>query len=344
MGQDAAVQRARAPGKLESCATGTLEPYPTGWRGLVYQLNQRYRAEFDRAERLQDELDDIRASRAWRLLGWLRGLKRQWVAPSPRPCHDMEEMQPFPIVPVSKPTRSVSIIIPFRDQATLLRRCLTSLRKSTYADYDVVLVDNGSTEDGMARVLRRIRRRQRYCIVHDPEPFNFSRLCNGGAFVARGDYLLFLNNDVEVITPDWLERMLVVAQQPGIGAVGATLLYPDETLQHAGIVSRHADAGFHSERASDHCHVYRGKPAHYAGRHGELRHVRRAPAVTGACLLVRKDLFNQLGGFDERHAITFNDVDLCQRVRQRGLHVAITPHARLYHYESLSRGYCKEQP
>lgn len=336
---------------------------------LIHELNQRYRAEFDRAERLQDELNDIRASRGWRFLSWLRLMTRvvrQGVGI--RDQGSGTRMQKLGAQLLATPTElpaegRVSIIIPFRDKAILLRKCLASLRKSTYANYDVVLVDNGSVEEETTQLLRRLQGKRRYCIVHDSSPFNFSHLCNSGAFVTRGDYLLFLNNDVEVITPDWLEQMLQAAAQPDVGIVGATLLYPDGMIQHAGLARRNllqADRLAVGEAARDQkrrppsgrlgsaggsddwSHVYRGMPADYPGKHGELRHMRLAEAVTGACLLIARDLFNQLGGFDERHAITLNDVDLCLRAQQLGRCVAITPHARLYHYESLSRGYRKE--
>jgi GT2 family glycosyltransferase len=227
----------------------------------------------------------------------------------------------------------VSIIIPFRDHVNLLHRCLTSLSYSTYRPYEVLLVDNGSVDPRTFDYLRRFGNRGRRRWVPCPGPFNFSRLCNHGAQQADGEFLLFLNNDTEVLALDWLEQLLVVADDPRIGVVGATLYYPDLTIQHAGIFPDNGNTWVHR---------YRGYPQDHAGDDGEVRHVRSVPAVTGACLLIRRDLFLELGGFDEALPVTHNDVDLCRRVRERGLLVAVTPHAQLLHYESLTRGYQAE--
>ena len=139
-----------------------------------------------------------------------------------------------------------------------------------------------------------------------PSPFNFSRLCNAGAAAANGDHLLFLNNDTEVLTRDWLERLLALAANPAVGAVGATLLYPDHTIQHAGILPR-SDGMW--------VHPYRGRPADDSGDGGELRNARSVPAITAACMMIRRDLFDNIGGFDEQFPVTLNDVDLCRRIR-----------------------------
>jgi GT2 family glycosyltransferase len=295
-------------------------------------LNQRYRQEFDRAERLQAELADIHASRAWRVFAWLRRVRQAvrvsgWFPRSvakPIPSRILE-CQPFPS------HGRVSIIIPFRDQPDLLRRCLRSLRGSLYRKFEVILVDNGSTDPAMHRLLGTLQGRRRVSVVRLEEPFNFARLCNAGARHARGDHLLFLNNDIEMLTPDWLDQMLLVLQQKGVGVVGATLLYPDGSIQHAGL----------TEQNGVWSHVHRGERPETLE---EFRGVRTVPAVSGACLLIRRQLFHELGGLDERFPVTQNDVDLCRRVWQRGLMVAITPHAQLLHYESLSRGYQREQP
>lgn len=309
------------------------DPARTGYRQLIQLLNQRYRQEFDRAEQLRSELADIYASRAWRLLSWLRNFKRRWFPGSAKgACRP--EAQKTGMAARETPPRAarVSIVIPFRDRIELLCGCLTSLRRSTYRRFEVILVDNGSTDARTLGYVDRLRLRRRYRVVVSPGPFNFSRLCNEGARQAAGDYLLFLNNDIEVFAPDWLEQLLIVAQQPQVGVVGATLLYPDLTIQHTGIF----------ERGGAWVHVYRGRPHDHEGDHGELRQVRAVPAVTGACLLIGRELFFQVGGFDESLAVTHNDVDLCRRVRERGYLVAITPHAQLLHYESLSRGYSAE--
>ncbi len=320
------------------------------YRRLIHSLNQRYRQEFDRAEGLRAELADIQSSRAWRVVAWMRS---SWSVVRGRLSTIGHRLSAIgyrlsagfgrapltasrrqPIADSRKPLRDrISIVIPFRDQLELLKDCLRSVQCSTHGKYEIILVDNGSAEPRSHRFLSRLEGKPGWRVITWPGAFNFSRLCNEGARWARGDYVLFLNNDTEVINPDWLEQLLRVAEHPLAGIVGATLYYPDLTIQHAGIFR---------ERGCVWSHVYRGKPADYAGELGELKFVREVPAVTGACLLARRDLFHELGGFDERLPVTFNDIDLCRRVRQYGLRVFITPHAQLLHYESLSRGYQAE--
>jgi len=303
------------------------------YRRLLHLLNRRYHDEFVRAERLRADLEVVEALRATWLFALLRQLKR-WLRPPARPTPSSEAVTPLELVPV-EPAGRVSLVLPFRDQPELLRDCLASLRLGTYRNFEVVLVDNGSSDPGLLRLLKRLERRRRYHVVSCPGPFNFSRLCNAGAEQARGDYLLFLNNDTCVLSPDWLEQLIGVAAQPGVGAVGATLLYPDGTLQHAGMFRR-------ADGVWDHFH--RGAAGDFPGERGELRRVRAVPAVSAACLLMRRALFLELNGFDEGRPVTHNDTDLCRRVRQRGLLVAVTPHARLLHYESLSRGFAPTPP
>ncbi len=303
------------------------------YRQLIHQLNQRYRREFDRAERLQLELDRVRQSRAWRLVAWLERIRQR--LPIRARCAGKGSAPIFSTRvahPRTVPDCRVSLVIPFRDQARLLKGCLASLQRSSFKRLEVILVDNGSHEMRTFRYLSKLAGKRGWRIVRRFEPFNFSRLCNHGARLASGDYLLFLNNDTEVVTPDWIEEMLAVAQRPDVGIVGATLLYPDRTIQHAGIAPSNGAW----------VHLYRGKPYNEPGEQGELKHVRAVPAVTGACLLIPRDLFQALGGFDERLPVVGNDVDLCRRVRERGFVVAITPHARLIHFECLSRGYSAE--
>jgi GT2 family glycosyltransferase len=311
---------------------------PSSWRKLIQRLNQRYRAEFDRAERLAAELADIKASRAWRILAWLRRItarrRRLAAGRGPARCPRLAAgRSPTGLRPAAKLDVGVgvgvSIIIPFRDQPLLLRRCLRSLRKSTYRHFEIILVDNGSEEPATWRLLRRYDGRNRCRIAAAPGPFNFSLLCNRGAALARGEFLLFLNNDVEVLAADWLERLLEAARQPGVGVTGAMLLYPDGTIQHGGMAET-LDGWIHLDRGDRPDAVQQRESIH------------SAQAVTGACLLIRRELFTELGGFDERMPVTHNDVDLCLRVRERGLDVVVAPSARLLHYESLSRGYGKE--
>jgi GT2 family glycosyltransferase len=295
------------------------------YRELIHRLNQRYRQEFIRAERLQAELNR---------LGWLYRLFlhcKRWL-PSSRDAALRPGTPPFTVLdlPALPPTGQVSIIIPFRDRLDLLRPCLRSLYRSTYRRFEVVLVDNSSSDPAMHGYLQRWMTRRHRRVVSCPDSFNFSRLCNAGAQAARGDYLLFLNNDTEVMAPDWLEALLSVAGHSQVGVVGATLFYPDLTIQHAGMFQL-TDGRWE--------HAYRGRPYHDGGEHGELHYVRAVPAVTAACLLARRDRFFEVGRFDERLPLIHNDTDLCQRMRERGLIVAVTPHAQLLHFEGLTRGH-----
>lgn len=295
---------------------------PPDYRPLLHALNQRYYRQWLRAEHLQAEL--ARARWLGPLVGCLRFLKRRLFAASVSATPDCP---PLTEGPPPTPAR-VSVIIPFRDQLDLLRGCLRSLRLTAHGDRELILVDNGSVETPTRRYLDRVHQHGRATVVSMPEPFNFSRLCNAGARHATGNYLLFLNNDVEALHADWLDRLLRAVNQPGVGVAGATLLYPDHTVQHAGLFP---------DATGRWVHVGRGLPV----SDGVVRSV---PAVTGACLLVSRRLFADLGGFDERLALTYNDVDFCCRARQRGLAVAVTPHARLLHYEGLTRGFAGDAP
>jgi GT2 family glycosyltransferase len=303
------------------------------YRGLLHLLNQRYHREWMRAELLANELAGMRRSRLWRAVSWLR-----WLFPSrPGPVPPLVE-QAVPYTPpadLPRPAARVSIVIPFRDQPELLRNCLRSLRAGTYRRFEVILVDNGSTELRTRRFLARVANRPRVRIVYAPGPFNFSRLCNAGAAAAVDDHLLFLNNDTEVLARGWLEHLLRLTADPRVGVAGATLLYPDRTIQHAGLFPRADGLWVHS---------YRGRPAADPGEASELRSPRSVPAVTAACLLIRRELFDNLGGFNEALPLAYNDVDLCSRVRGRGLLVVVSPHARLFHYEGLTRGYTVDAP
>jgi len=232
---------------------------------------------------------------------------------------------------LTKPGR-VEIVLPTRDLADDLRRCLESVfARSTYGDFAVTLVDNGSVESDTAALLAAWTKREplRFKTLRVDEPFNFSRLVNAGARASDGPYLLFLNNDTEVLTPDWLEALLEQAQRPPVGAVSCRLLYGDGTVQHAGVVvGLGALAG----------HVYRFAAPDDPGPGGALFSIRNYSAVTAACLMVRRDAFEAVGGFDEAFAIEFNDVDFCLRLGAAGYRNVYVPHAELVHYESKSRG------
>jgi GT2 family glycosyltransferase len=229
-------------------------------------------------------------------------------------------------------TPLVSIIIPTRDRLPLLRRCIQSIEaRSTYRRYEVIVVDNGSREPHTLAYLRSISHK----VIIEDGPFNFARLNNRAVRAARGDCLLFLNNDVEVVAPDWLEALLEHAQRQEVGAVGGLLLYADGTIQHAGVV-------LGVRGVAGHAHKY--LPATAPG-YGYFPHlVRNYSAVTAACLMMRKAVYEEVGGMEERLAITFNDVDLCLRLRARGYLIVYTPYARLFHHESRSRWYQPPRP
>jgi GT2 family glycosyltransferase len=223
----------------------------------------------------------------------------------------------------------VSVIIPNRDHAAALARCVTSVARSTYARHEILIVENQSREPATFAGYEQLRQRGNVRIVPWDRPFNFAAVNNDAAAQARGDVLLFLNNDVEAINTDWLERLLEHALRPEVGAVGAKLCYRDDTIQHAGVILGVGGiAG----------HAHRHFPRSAAGYARRLAVVQNLSAVTGACLMIRKPVFEEVGGFDERFVLIYNDVDLCLRLRQRGYAIIWTPWAELYHDESSTRG------
>jgi GT2 family glycosyltransferase len=302
------------------------------YAGLIHLLNRRYHDAWQRAELLQNDLDNRRNSKFARAADWLRRVFRQFVPhPGLAARYVTETAEPYRGAAFSVPEGArVSVIIPFRDRPELLRNCLRSLRRGMFPRLEVVLVDNGSESPATGRLLARISAKRNIRLISRPEPFNFARLCNAGAAAASGDHLIFLNNDTEVLSRDWVERMLALAADPAVGAVGATLIYPDRTIQHAGLLPR-SDGMW--------VHPYSRCPADDPGAGGELRLVRSVPAITAACMMVRRAEFEAVGGFDERFPVTLNDIDLCRRLRARGKLVLVTPHAKLLHYEGLTRGY-----
>ncbi len=222
----------------------------------------------------------------------------------------------------------VSILVPTRDRWQLLQQCLHSIEeKTSYSRYEIILLDNDSTEPETLEYLEALTGKRR--VYRYPGPFNFSAINNFGAARVRGEYLLFLNNDTQVIEPDWLTAMLEQAQRPEVGAVGAKLLYPDGRIQHAGVVLGIAGTANHA---------FRHHPGDALGYFGLTDLVRNCSAVTAACMMVSRHVFKEVGGFDERFRIAFGDVDFCLRLRQRGYLIVYTPLALLYHYESATRG------
>jgi len=224
----------------------------------------------------------------------------------------------------------VSVIVPFRDGADQLRRCVDSVRASGYDRWELVLVDNQSWQPETAALRRLLEQDPRCRVVDDRRPFSWAAINNTAAQQADGEVLLFLNSDVEGREPGWLEAMVEHAQRPEVGAVGARLLYPDGRIQHAGVVM-----GLGGSASG---HAYCLCPGDEPGYLGHAEMVRNYSAVTGAAMMVRTAVFAELGGFDERFAVCFNDVDFCLRLGQAGYLVVYTPFAELVHHESSTRG------
>lgn len=226
----------------------------------------------------------------------------------------------------------VSIIIPNKDHVDDLSRCVESIiNLSTYDNYEIVIVENNSETAEIRTYYEEISRHPRVRVVEYKGDFNYSKINNFGVQYAKGEYLLLLNNDTEVITPDWMEELLMYAMRKDVGVVGAKLYYPDKTIQHAGIV-----IGLGAHRTAGHTH-YRIPEAN-VGYMGRLCYAQDVTAVTGACMMVSKALYEELGGLDESFTVALNDVDFCLRVREKGFLNIFTPFAELYHYESKSRG------
>lgn len=228
-------------------------------------------------------------------------------------------------------SRKVSIIIPNRDHYEDLHTCLESLYSITdYPAYEVIIIDD-SSQDAQVQELYTAycARYDNFSVLPGIRPFNFSRACNRGAEFAKGDYLLFLNNDVEIVERHWLTNLTGVLQIPGVGAVGAKLLYPDGSVQHAGIV-----IGLEGHAS----HVFMGQKEDRFTPHGFLDWQRNVSAVTGACMMVRRDVYALVNGFDEALTLVFNDVDLCLRIIDAGYRVVFNPDVSLIHYEGRSRG------
>lgn len=228
------------------------------------------------------------------------------------------------------PPPHVSILIPTRNQLDLLRVCLDGLfRHTDYPGLEVLVIDNGSDDPATLSYLDALVLSGSAQVLKYPGEFNFAAINNWAARQATGDYLCLLNNDVEPISSDWLKELVGQAARPGIGAVGAMLYYPGDTIQHAGV--------FLNGIAAD--HLYLGYPRGYSGYAGRACVPQNLSAVTAACLVVRKSIWDEVGGMDERaFPVAFNDVDFCLRLIERGYRNVWTPFAELYHHESASRG------
>jgi len=226
----------------------------------------------------------------------------------------------------------ISILIPNKDHVDDLRRCIDSIKeRSTYENYEIIVIENNSTEKGTFDYYETLKGQDKITVVIYEGEFNYARINNFGAGFATGEYLLLLNNDTQVISMNWLEAMLMYAQRPDVGAVGAKLYYGDRTIQHAGVV-----VGLGAHRTAGHTHY----KINYdnLGYMGRLCYAQNVSAVTGACLMVKKSIYDALGGLDEEFQVALNDVDFCLRIREKGYLNVFTPFAELYHFESASRG------
>jgi GT2 family glycosyltransferase len=239
---------------------------------------------------------------------------------------------PPPALVRTDATPLATIIIPTRDRLDLLVPCLDSLKQKTADNvFEVIVVDNDSTEAETRNYLESLLPQDnRFKVLSAPGPFNFSALCNKGALRARGETLIFLNNDIEVISRDWLTHLLHWSRKPDIGAVGAKLVYADNTLQHGGVV-----LGIDGRAA----HFERNLEAAADGFFGRLNVPHELSAVTAACFAVSAAKFQSVNGFDERNLpVDLSDIDLCLRLGERGWRTVLEPRAVLYHHESASRG------
>jgi GT2 family glycosyltransferase len=233
--------------------------------------------------------------------------------------------------PVPEPAPKVSVIIPTRNGFNILSRCIESIfTKNTYPDYEIIIVDNQSDERETLEYFDKIKNERRIRIVRFDKQFNFSAINNYAVKQAHGGLICLMNNDIEVIEAGWLSEMVSYAVRPDVGAVGAKLLYPDDRVQHAGVITGLGGAAGHS-----HKFIARDDPGYFC----RAILPQALSAVTAACLVVRKSVYEEVGGLDEDLAVAFNDVDFCMKVRAAGYRNVWTPYALLYHHESASRGY-----
>jgi len=231
---------------------------------------------------------------------------------------------------VPDPAPLVSIVIPTRDGRALLSNCITSLLDITaYKNFEIIIVDNGSTEPATFEYFESISNLPNVRILRDDSPFNYSALNNRAVEIAQGEFICLMNNDIEAIHPEWLTEMVGIGLQPDVGAVGARLWYPDDRLQHGGVILGIGGVAGHAH------HLLKPEESGYFSRAVLAQDL---SAVTAACLLVRTRVYREVGGLDEQLAVAFNDVDFCIRVRDAGYRNVWTPYAQLYHHESATRG------
>ena len=229
------------------------------------------------------------------------------------------------------PKPKVSILVPTRDQGNLLERCLKTLLTVTdYAEYEIILINHESSEPKAIRVIQEYSAHNNFRVENFSGAFNFSAIMNYAASLAEGDVLVLLNNDTEIVEPDWLTELVSQVSRPEVGVAGPLLLFGDGTIQHAGI-----HPGLGGLMGHGHKHLPDGSPGYF----NRLKAVHEVAAVTGACLVIKKSIWDELGGLDEKNLpVAYNDVDLCIKARQRGLKIIFTPYSKVVHHESVSRG------
>lgn len=231
----------------------------------------------------------------------------------------------------------VSIIIPNKDNLKLLANCIDSIIKlSTYKNYEIIVMENNSTQDEIFEYYTIIDKLPNVRVIYYKDKFNYSRINNMAVSEASGEYVLFLNNDIEIITPNWIEEMLMYCQRQDVGAVGAKLFYGNNTVQHAGVIM-----GAGADGVAIHSHA--GWVRHDVGYMGRLYYAQDVSGVTAACMMMKKSLFKEIGGFDEKLRVAYNDVDLCLRIREKNYLIVCNMFAEAFHYESISRGYEEKQ-
>lgn len=260
-----------------------------------------------------------------------------WAAHIPAVLHHRASRQPAPrdVQPltIADALPSVSVIIPTRNRADLLRTCIAGLRATDYPNLEIIIADNDSDDPETLAYFATLAQ-QGITILHQPGPFNYSTINNNAVAIAQGEFICLMNNDIEILKPDWLAIMVTQAMRPEVGAVGAQLLYPDGRIQHAGVVIGVGNAAGHAHR------FLRPEDEGYFRRHALPQYV---SAVTAACLVVSKDKFLAVGGLDDKNfAVAFNDVDLCLKLNQQGWQSFYEPRAVLVHHESISRGHDKD--
>lgn len=224
----------------------------------------------------------------------------------------------------------VSVIIPNKDEKETLKACIDSIREKTeYPNYEIIIVENNSTTDEIFQYYKELSQDPRIRLLRWKKEFNYSAINNYGVRHANGEYLLFLNNDVTVITPGWIKELLGVCQRPEVGAAGVKLIYPDNTIQHAGcVIGLGGIAG----------HMFVDMPANRTGYLHKASILQDMSAVTAACMMMKRTAFEEAGGFTEKLSVAFNDVDLCLKVRKNHKLIVYDPYVQLYHMESKTRG------